>query len=188
MYRKKIFLIAIVGAVFIILGLSILLMFNNFSINSDTKKEPQFDKSQLEYYKNIFYSKGKVFTNLSRNFDINLERCEIYYDKEVKKNRLFYRVLIRNKTDRPMRDIVVRIILNEKMAKYIASGITEYTFEPVDLVPGKVPLSAGFSTRPALFDIEKMSEKDKEDFQELMKEITLSIQWDGGQEKVVLEP
>ena len=86
----------------------------------------------------FFYdeTKGKVFLDLSENFDFKIGKWNYYYDDESLQDRILLSIAIKNKTGQEMDDFVGIILLNKDAADLIASGILIYDiYEPYDLIP-----------------------------------------------------
>lgn len=51
-------------------------------------------------------STGRVYTDISDNFDFKVERWKYFYDEEAKQDRILFSVLIKCKTDEAKKNFV----------------------------------------------------------------------------------
>ncbi len=132
---------------------------------------------------------GKIYTDLSDNFDLKVEKWEIHYDEESKQDRILFSIAIKNKTTDVMRNFFAVILFYEEASSIIASGIMRYDiFEPCDLIPQTTANGASYAF-DALVEADEWLEEskvDKEAMFELLRNITLDLKWDGGAETIQL--
>lgn len=132
---------------------------------------------------------GEIHKDLSDRFDFKIENWKYYFDKESDQDRILFSVAIKNKTEERLDNFVAKIILNEEALDFIASGITEYNiFEPCDLIPQTTANGASYSFDLLVEKDEWLSEigADKNELLDKVRNITLNLSWDGGEETVLI--
>jgi hypothetical protein len=132
-------------------------------------------------------STGKVYIDLNDDFDFKVETWKYYYDEEARQDSILFSVLIKNKTDEVKKDFVCVISYDGRAKKLIASGITTYDiYEPHDLP--KKESGAGYISEMLVSADEFLNEAgaDKEELLEYIRNVTLEMKWNGGQENVLL--
>ncbi|KYH30555.1 hypothetical protein CLTEP_25800 [Clostridium tepidiprofundi DSM 19306] len=151
----------------------LLIIFIVLFINSSTKNEIS---------SNSFYNEGKIFTNLSKNFDFKIEKLEVIYDEKDNTHRLNYSILIHNKTQKDINNVKVTLKLDKKMSNYIRSGITTVSYEPVNLKINDRP-TMGIGYLPGIFD----SSIDNNEFNKIKNIICLEIKYNAKNETINLK-
>ncbi len=134
-------------------------------------------------------SSGKILTDLSDRFDFKIEKWKYYFDGESDQDRILFSVTIKNKTEERLDNFVAKIVLNEEASDLIASGITTYyTYEPFDLIPQTTTNGISYSFDLLVEKDEWLSEigADKNELLDKIRNITLEMKWDGGEETVLI--
>lgn len=138
-----------------------------------------------------FYDKstGKIYTELSDNFDFKIEKWKYYYDKESDQDRILFSIAIKNKTGKKIDDFIGTISLNKDAANLIASGILTYDkYEPYNLIPNTTANGVSYAFDLLIERDEWLEEisADKDVLLDKIRYMTLELSWDGGKETVEL--
>jgi hypothetical protein len=132
---------------------------------------------------------GKVLTDLSDKFDFKIEEWKYFYDEEADQDRILLTIGIKNKTKTRLDRFEGNICIDEGAADLIASGMTNYdVFESVNLIPKTTANGVSYSVDMLVEKDEWLSEidADKDELLEKVRNITLKMSWNGGEETVLI--
>jgi len=157
----------------------------------DMGTEMQGDIHTEEKADVFFYddTTGNVLTDLSDKFDFKIEEWKYYYDEEADQDRILLTIGIKNKTKTRLDRFEGNICIDEGAADLIASGMTNYdVFESVNLIPKTTANGVSYSVDMLVEKDEWLSEidADKDELLEKVRNITLKMSWNGGEETVLI--
>ncbi len=133
---------------------------------------------------------GKVLTDLSDRFDFKIEQWALHPDQDTGEERLLFSVSIKNKTKTSLKNFKCDILFDEDMLYLFTTGLTNYDqHQPVDFIPDVTANGASYSVDLSVNTDEQVAEfgADKNDLLDKVKNVTLKLSWDGGEETVTMD-
>ncbi len=145
------------------------------------------DKGDAYFYDE---KSGKVLTDLSESFDFKIEQWALKPDHDTGEERLLFSVGIKNKTKSSLRNFKCDILFDEDMLYLFTTGLTNYDqHQPVDFIPYVTGNGASYSVDLSVNTDEQVAEfgADKSDLLDKVKNVSLKLSWDGGEETVTID-
>jgi hypothetical protein len=175
-----------VSAIFVLL-VCIILFGTMAACAADTPAPSSMAAPEEDY---DFYdeSTGKVYTDKSENFDFKMEHWKYFHSSDMDVDEIFFDILIKNKTGKDIKNFVCNISFDGRAQAIIpddAKGYIAIGFLPNDLASNIN--GQGYAFEVPVVDRDTLKNMpDSEQLLDYIRNVTLSLSWDGGQETVQL--
>jgi predicted RNA-binding protein (virulence factor B family) len=170
--------------IFIVICLMMFILCDVTSCDNNGTYKSNEEKGDAYFYDT---AKGAVYTDLSEKFDFKIEKWGYYFDKEANRNRILLSIAIKNKTEVRIDNFLAIISFDDNASNILASGITRYDKnEPYDLIPVTTANGASYALDLLVEKDEWLNKEnaDKNDLLQKIRNITLELYWDGGEETI----